>query len=75
MPFPGPKVSFSSPDEAGSLCGEQFWGRAVRASCGSNEPQDASYFLGKVRGRTHYPVREGNFHADPSRNMVPTTML
>jgi hypothetical protein len=75
VPSPGPKVSFLSPDEAGSLCGEQFWGRAVRASCGSNEPRDASYFWAKLEAVSIYPVREGNFHADPSRNMVPTTML
>ena len=60
----------------GSLGGEQFWGRAVRASRHSKEYGTLLIFgLGFEFGRGSYPVSEGSLSADPSRKIVPTTKL
>lgn len=81
VPPYGTKVVFSTPEKAGSLCGEQFWGRAVRASCDS--PRAAGRFLifGDIFSESnfiqadHHPISEGSLAADPSKKIVPTTML
>jgi hypothetical protein len=53
--FHASKVEFRSRSQLPYLGDEQFWGRAVRASCGPLDP-GRFLFVGKFRSGSHVPT-------------------